>query len=149
MFLEKAVFLPNSRAGNELGQILQLCQQVNTYSDEELRVKLHIMGARCPAELIYAVRLLLNGSMYLHQQLLASVVEPPLPIGDPSAPGTSLSQREQEVLALLAKGHTLPQIGRQLFISPATVNNHCARMREKLRLRGRNTLVVYASTLRN
>lgn len=55
-----------------------------------------------------------------------------------------LSSREREVLALLALGYTLPRIGQKLFISPATVNNHCARMREKLELRGRNALVAYA-----
>ncbi|MEJ7666096.1 MAG: helix-turn-helix transcriptional regulator [Hymenobacter sp.] len=52
------------------------------------------------------------------------------------------------MLALLTKGHTLPQIGDKLFISPATVNNHCARMREKLGLRGRNALMRYATNSR-
>ena len=55
-----------------------------------------------------------------------------------------LSAREREVLALLARGCTLPQIGAALFISPATVNNHCARMREKLGLKGSKALLRFA-----
>jgi hypothetical protein len=41
----------------------------------------------------------------------------------------------------LLKGHPPPRIAKELFISPATVNNHCVRMREKLRGR---TLMRYA-----
>ena len=88
------------------------------------------------------VRLLLHSSQYIRQQRapLAPATTAPAP-----APTSVLSAREQEVLALLAQGLTMPQIGDKLFISPATVNNHCARMREKLGLRGRNALMGYVT----
>lgn len=100
------------------------------------------------AESLRSVRLLLHTSQYLREQLtLVSDTAAPTPTREKEQLVSQLSVREREVLALLARGHTLPRIGEKLFISPATVNNHCARMREKLGLRGRNALVTFASSV--
>jgi DNA-binding NarL/FixJ family response regulator len=55
-----------------------------------------------------------------------------------------LAQREQEVLRLLARGHTDREIGGELYISPRTVQNHLTRIREKTGMRRRSELARWA-----
>jgi DNA-binding NarL/FixJ family response regulator len=57
---------------------------------------------------------------------------------------TLLSQREQEVLVMLAQGHTNQQIADRLRLSVKTVETYRSRIAEKLELRGRADLVRYA-----
>jgi two-component system, NarL family, response regulator NreC len=56
----------------------------------------------------------------------------------------SLSSREREVLQLAAEGHTNTEIGKQLFISPRTVEIHRANMMDELALRNQTDLIRYA-----
>ena len=55
-----------------------------------------------------------------------------------------LSRREADVLRLLAEGQSTVEIGRTLFISPATVKCHVARLIAKLGVRDRVQLVIAA-----
>jgi DNA-binding NarL/FixJ family response regulator len=59
--------------------------------------------------------------------------------------GSPLSDREREVLQLVARGHTYPQIGGELSISPRTVENHVRNILGKLHLTRRADLVRYAA----
>lgn len=58
--------------------------------------------------------------------------------------GQGLSDREREVLQLVARGHTYGEIGEELFISPKTVENHVRNILKKLRLNRKNELIRYA-----
>jgi len=64
--------------------------------------------------------------------------------GEPMTVRPLLAQREQEVLRLLAQGHTDREIGGELYISPRTVQNHLTRIREKTGMRRRSELARYA-----
>ncbi|MBC6994041.1 response regulator transcription factor [Neolewinella lacunae] len=64
-------------------------------------------------------------------------------------PDLKLSDREKEILSLVADALTMPEISHQLNISVATVNNHCYNIRKKLDLSGRNALHQYAFTVKN
>jgi DNA-binding NarL/FixJ family response regulator len=55
-----------------------------------------------------------------------------------------LSEREREVLKLIAEGHSGQQIGSMLFISEKTVDRHRSNLLEKLALRDRVDLTRYA-----
>ena len=55
-----------------------------------------------------------------------------------------LSQREKQVLRLVALGHTNRQIADQLFLSVKTIEAYRARLMQKLHLKGRSALVRYA-----
>jgi DNA-binding NarL/FixJ family response regulator len=55
-----------------------------------------------------------------------------------------LSEREREVLQLVARGHTYKEIGAELHIAPKTVENHVRNILGKLRLSRRQELVRYA-----
>jgi two-component system response regulator NreC len=91
-------------------------------------------------ELVQAVQLVLRGETYLHPQLGARIAAQ-----DPQqADDDDLSDREREVLELLALGHTNAEIASQLFLSVRTVESHRAHVQQKLGLTSRAELVRYA-----
>ena len=60
-----------------------------------------------------------------------------------------LSTREREILSQLAQCKTMNQIAASLFISPVTVNNHKAKISEKLNIRGRYQLLQFALSVKH
>jgi len=64
--------------------------------------------------------------------------------GSLERPGAGLTARERDVLALLGEGRGDAEIALALGISPRTVVNHCARLREKLGLHTRAGLIAHA-----
>lgn len=91
------------------------------------------------SELIEAIRRVAGGERYVDPDLGAQlVVADDVPALDP------LSDRERDVLHLLALGHTNQEIGKQLFISVRTVDTHRAHIMRKLRLETRAQLVLFA-----
>ena len=65
-------------------------------------------------------------------------------IAKASAGVQPLSDREREVLRLVARGHTYRQIGAELFIAEKTVENHVRNILGKLHLSRRQELMRYA-----
>ena len=80
---------------------------------------------------------------------LLSDLKTPVPIrpdrGEETDPARTLSEREQEVLALLAQGLRNQEIADALFIGVATVKTHVRHILEKLRFRNRSEAAAYAS----
>ena len=64
--------------------------------------------------------------------------------GEVSTLRPSLGPRELDVLRLVAQGHTDTEIGKALYVSPRTVQNHLTRIREKTGLRRRSELTRWA-----
>jgi two-component system response regulator NreC len=92
-------------------------------------------------ELLQAIRLAAAGDTYLNPQLGARMAaQPPRPEGPPD----DLTEREVEVLRLIALGHTNPEIAKQLFLSTRTVETHRAHIQQKIRGTTRAELVRYA-----
>jgi two-component system response regulator NreC len=101
----------------------------------------YVLKEAASAELVKAVRAALDGQTYLEPQLGAKLAaEPPAPAG----PADDLSEREVEVLRLIALGNTNAEIGQQLYLSVRTVESHRAHIQQKLRLSTRAELVRYA-----
>jgi two-component system, NarL family, response regulator NreC len=92
-------------------------------------------------ELVQAVRCAAAGETYLNPQLGARMAAEP-----PQAPGPpdDLSEREVEVLRLIALGHTNGEIAEQLYLSIRTVESHRSHIQQKLRRSSRADLVRYA-----
>jgi two-component system, NarL family, response regulator NreC len=92
-------------------------------------------------ELLEAIRLAATGETYLNPRLGAKLAaQPPKPAGPPD----DLTEREVEVLRLIALGHTNAEIGAQLYLSTRTVETHRAHIQQKLRRSSRADLVRYA-----
>jgi two-component system response regulator NreC len=93
------------------------------------------------AELVSAIRAATEGRTYLQPQLGAQLAAEPLKSGDGN---DTLSERETEVLQLIALGHTNTEIAEQLYLSVRTVESHRAHIQQKLCLSTRAELVRYA-----
>src|SRR5215213_7004676 len=91
-------------------------------------------------ELVQAVQLALQDQTYLHPQLGARIATQQPDANDDD----DLSDREREVLQLIALGHTNGEIASQLFLSVRTVESHRAHIQQKLGLTTRAELVRYA-----
>ncbi len=92
-------------------------------------------------ELLEAIRLAAAGDTYLNPRVGAKIAAAP---PEPAGPPDDLTQREVEVLRLIALGHTNVEIGEQLFLSVRTVETHRAHIQQKLRRSTRAELVRYA-----
>ena|SRR5713101_1773210 len=90
-------------------------------------------------ELLTAIRNVARGSGYVDPDLGAQLV---VPNGAPAL--EPLSDRERDVLHLLALGYTNQEIGKKLFISVRTVDTHRAHIMRKLSLETRAELVLFA-----
>ena len=92
-------------------------------------------------ELLEAIRLAATGENYLNPRLGARLATQP---AGPAGPPDDLTDREVEVLRLIALGHTNTEIAEQLFLSTRTVETHRAHIQQKTRRTSRAELVRYA-----
>jgi len=99
----------------------------------------------CPfAELLEAVRTVCDGKTYVSPAVGHSIVEGITAPTQEQSAFSVLSQREREVLQLLAEGHSTKQIADRLHISPKTVEAHRARVMSKLGIDNIAQLTKYA-----
>jgi two-component system response regulator NreC len=94
-------------------------------------------------ELVQAVREVAGGGRYVHPTLGARLAQAEVEAARRAA-DDPLSEREREVLRLLALGHTNQEIAKQLYISVRTAETHRAHIMQKLGLGTRAELVRYA-----
>jgi two-component system response regulator NreC len=100
----------------------------------------YVLKEAADSELVDAVRTAAGGGTYLHPRLGARLAAEP----DPTSELDGLTEREREVLSLIALGHTNSEIAEQLYLSVRTVESHRAHIQQKLRLSTRAELVRYA-----
>jgi two-component system response regulator NreC len=100
----------------------------------------YVLKEAADVELVQAVRSARVGRTYLNPELGARMAAEPLPSGPPDG----LTERELEILRLIALGHTNSEIGQQLFLSVRTVESHRAHIQQKVRRSSRAELVRYA-----
>jgi two-component system response regulator NreC len=102
-------------------------------------VRGYVLKEAADAELVQAVRSAALGDTYLQPTLGAK-----LAAGVDERNGDELSERERDVLRLIALGHTNAEIAERLYISIRTVESHRAHIQQKLRVSSRSQLVRYA-----
>jgi two-component system response regulator NreC len=101
----------------------------------------YVLKEAADTELVEAIRRAAAGDIYLTPRLGALLAAtPPAAAGPPD----DLTEREVEILQLIALGHTNSEIGGQLYLSTRTVESHRAHIQQKLRLTTRAELVRYA-----
>jgi two-component system response regulator NreC len=100
-----------------------------------------VLKEAADTELVQAVRAAASGLRYLNPQLGALIAAN---LEVPAGPPDSLTEREVEVLRLVALGHTNAEISRKLFLSVRTVESHRANIQQKAGRSTRAQLVAYA-----
>jgi two-component system response regulator NreC len=103
----------------------------------------YVLKEAADAEVVAAVRDVAGGGRYVHPVLGARLVAAEAE-ADARAEQDPLSDREHEILRLLALGHTNQEIAGELYLSVRTVETHRAHIMQKLRISTRAELVRYA-----
>lgn len=99
------------------------------------------------SELVYAIRSVSQGEAFLYPSITKRLVEDYLrrvESGQERDSFDGLTDREREVLQLIAEGHTNKEIANVLSLSVRTVQNHRAHIMEKLGMHDRGELIKYA-----
>ena len=102
-----------------------------------------------PEELLFAIRAVHSGDAVVAPSTTRRLLDrfaPMLPAGDAQAASEleDLTEREHQVLILVAQGLSNAELAQRLFVSEATVKTHVGRILAKLGLRDRVQAVVYA-----
>lgn len=108
----------------------------------------YVLKQAADTELLTAIRTVYNGGVFLHPQHTKILLEDSLnrvpAANSETDPVTRLSERELEVLRLIALGHANKEIADMLFLSVKTVETYKARVMEKFNLTSRAALVRFA-----
>ncbi|MEU2510978.1 response regulator transcription factor [Streptomyces syringium] len=106
-----------------------------------------------PALLIEGVRAAMAGDALISPQITVRLLDrlatpplsPPSSVSPaPTEPGAPLTEREQEIARLVARGLTNAEIGAELFITPGTAKTHIANIQAKLKVRNRVGIAAWA-----
>ncbi len=111
----------------------------------------YVLKKAADTELITAIQSVMRGGVYVHPSMTRTLLDDMLPKSECSEPvpddlWATLSEREQEVLRMVAMGYTGREIAVKLSLSIKTVDTYRARGMDKLGLRSRAALVRYAIT---
>ena len=107
----------------------------------------YVLKRAAATDLVEGIRAASRGEAFLYPAVARSVVQDYLDrmrSGEGTSRYDGLTDREREILVLIAEGHTNSQIADRLFISVKTVQTHRAHIMEKLDLHDRSLLVRYA-----
>lgn len=99
------------------------------------------------SELVYAIRAVYQGEAFLYPSITKRLVEDYLrrvELGQERTSLDVLTDREREILQLIAEGHTNKEIADLLSLSIRTVQNHRAHLMQKLGIHDRGDLIKYA-----
>jgi len=134
--------IPAIKEASPRTQIVVLTMQAETaFARQALQagVAAYVLKEAAEDELVTAVRTAAAGETYLQPALGARLAAEP-----EGGAEDDLSEREIEVLRLIALGHTNSEMAEKLFLSIRTVESHRAHIQQKLRLTTRSELVRYA-----
>jgi two-component system invasion response regulator UvrY len=148
------ISMPGRNGLEALKELRQVCPRtpvliLTTHPEEQYAIRVFRAGAAgymtkesAPEHLVEAVRRVTAGRRYvspaLAELLAASVGD------DEKLPHESLSDREYQVLCMIASGKTVGQIARELSLSDKTISTYRARILEKMGMKTNADLTHYA-----
>ncbi len=147
--------LPDMNGLEVLRQIQSLKPEVRTvilsiYPEEQYATRTLKAGAlgyltkeSAPTELVAAIRQIAQGNRYISQSL-AALLASELVTNHTALPHTALSDREYQVMILLAKGKMVSEIAAELSLSVKTISTYRSRILEKLQLETTAEIIRYA-----
>lgn len=105
----------------------------------------YVLKRAAAAELVRAIRAVAGGGTYLDPAMAGRVVDDLVRPPEPPAASAELSERETEVVRLIALGYSNKEIAARLKVSVKTVETYKSRSMEKLNIRSRVDIVRYAA----
>lgn len=124
--------------------VLLTMYEEEAYVLEALRagIRGYVLKAQAAADLITAIREVLRGAVYLSPGISKTVVDAYM--GRAELPPDPLTDRERQVLQLVAEGKTTKEIAEVLGLSVKTADSHRTRIMQKLEIHETASLVRYA-----
>jgi two-component system invasion response regulator UvrY len=123
---------------------------LSAHPEDQLALRLLKSGAagyltkdKAPEELFTAIRKVLRGEKYISHSL-AGKVALDVVSGEGRASHEALSDREYQVMRMIAAGKAIGQIAKELFLSVRTVSTYRARVLEKMNMKTNAELIRYA-----
>ena len=111
----------------------------------------YVLKKSVDADLLTAIRAVYKGRTYVDSELaevlVRDAISPNASDSDGSAARSLLSDREMQVLKLVAEGFSSREVAEQIFVSTKTVETYRSRFAEKLGLKSRAQIVQYALNL--
>jgi DNA-binding NarL/FixJ family response regulator len=149
------ISLPDLNGIEVLKEVRRLCPKLpvlilTSYPEEQYAIRMLKAGARgyltkesAPQHLIAAIRKVMRGGCYVSPSL-AEVLALSLTGESGRPPHEQLSDREYQVLCLIASGKTVSEIAAELALSVKTISTYRARVLEKTRMKSNAELTHYA-----
>ncbi|MEU6788032.1 response regulator transcription factor [Nonomuraea angiospora] len=134
-------------AGTGIHVVIVTTFGLDEYVDAALRhgASGFILKRSGPTLLVEAVRAAMNGDMLISPQLTVRLLrQRGLPETPPETPHVVLTEREDEIVAMVAHGRTNAEIAAELFLAPGTVKNHIAAIQRKIEARNRVAIAAWA-----
>jgi two-component system invasion response regulator UvrY len=123
---------------------------LSMYPEDQYAIRVLRSGAAgymtkesAPEELVEALRTVARGKKYISPSI-AEQLAFNLDLDGKKEPHETLSDREYQVLCLIAQGHTVTNIAEELFLSVKTVSTYRSRILEKMHLKNSAELTSYA-----
>jgi DNA-binding NarL/FixJ family response regulator len=137
-----------SRRRPELRTLILSMHDNERYFFEALRAGAsgYVLKTAADRDLVEACRATMRGEPFIYPAAVKALIRDHLERGrhDPDLPDELLTQRELEVVKLVAEGHSSKEIAEELVISEKTVERHRANILDKLGMRDRVALTRYA-----
>ena len=121
---------------------------LSAYPEEQLALRFLKAGAagyltkeKAPEVLLTAIRKVVSGRKYISESLAEKVVSA---LESEKAPHETLSNREYQVMRMIASGKAMKEIGKELFLSVRTVSTYRARVLKKMNMNGNAEIIRYA-----
>ena len=130
-----------------LTQVVILSMSSNTehiFRALQAGAKGYLLKESAGAELVAAIKSVHAGRRYLSQKITETVVDDYIRGHHPTEPLGRLSNRERQILQLVAEGKSTADIARTLYLSPKTVDTYRSRLMQKLNIDGFAGLVKFA-----
>jgi two-component system, NarL family, invasion response regulator UvrY len=121
---------------------------LSAHPEDQMALRLLKAGAagyltkeKAPEVLLTAIRKVVSGGKYISESLAEKAV---FAFESEKAPHETLSNREYQVMRMIASGETMREIGKKLFLSVRTVSTYRARILEKMKMNSNAEIIRYA-----
>jgi two-component system, NarL family, response regulator NreC len=150
------IAMPLLRGFDATERIKRYCPETKVlifsiYEDDDMVARCLAAGASGyvlkdtpPLQLIYAIQAVRKGEKYMSPKVLKSFVTQHVNRATAVTPYDLLSDREREVLVMLAEGKSLKEVAEHLTLSVKTVDAHKCSIMRKLEIHSRSDLIRYA-----